>query len=377
MEFLLQIALFLLVAKIGGELAERAKLPSVLGELLAGMILGPSLLNAVSPDPVMGDISQIGIILLMFLAGLETSLGEMKKTGAASLLIAIGGVIFPFSLAFLLGYAYGWNTTDSLFLGTILTATSVGITVRTLMDIRKLNTKVGMTVLGAAVIDDIIGIVIFTIVRGISLHEKMSIFSFFKLTGIIALFFIVSLTAGLWIYEKLDKWIAKMRTQEVSLAVSIVFVLMLAVAAERAQVAGITGAFIAGIVMSRSPRKEVIASKVSALGYGFFIPLFFVYIGVNTNLHEISMVGLALLVIGAAIGGKILGSGMMAYFGGFSVPDSVRVGIGMVPRLEVALIIASMGLAAGVMSSLIYSLTVAIVLATTLITPLLIKAAFR
>ncbi len=377
MELLFQITLFLLAAKIGGELAERAKLPSVLGELLAGMALGPSLLKVVSPDPVMGDISQIGIILLMFLAGLETDLGEMKKTGIASLLAAGGGVAVPFPLAVVVGYSYGWSTTDSLFLGTILTATSVGITVRTLMDIGKLNTNLGMIILGAAVIDDVIGIIVFTVVRGMSLHEKMSILSFFKLAGIIALFFIITLKFGFWVSDRLDSVTRKMRTPEVSLSLSIIFVLLMAIAAEYTHVAGITGAFIAGIVMSRSQRKEALLSKVGTLGYGFFVPLFFVYIGVNTNLSDITMVGLAVLVILVAILGKILGSGILVFLGGFSLSDSLRVGIGMVPRMEVALIIASMGLTAGVMSSFIYSLTVALVLVTTLITPLLIRVTFR
>lgn len=377
MELLLQITLFLLAAKIGSELAERVRLPSVLGELLAGMVLGPSLLHLVSPDPVMRDISQIGIMLLMFLAGLETDLQEMKRTGSGSLLAAVGGVAVPFLLAFLLGYFYGWHTADSLFLGSILTATSVGITVRVFMDIGKLNTSVGMTILGAAVIDDVIGIVVFTIVRGISLHEEISILEFFKLTGLIALFFIVTLKSGFWVSDRLDGLTRKLRTREVSLTVSIIFVLILALAAEHAKVAGITGAFIAGIVMSRSPRKETLTDKIGTLGYGFFVPLFFVYVGVNTNLADITEIPLAVLVIIVAIAGKILGSGVMAFIGGFSFSDSMRVGIGMVPRMEVALIIASMGLAAGVMSSFVYSLTVALVLVTTLITPLLIRATFR
>jgi Kef-type K+ transport system membrane component KefB len=159
--------------------------------------------------------------------------------------------------------------------------------------------------------------------------------------------------------------------------VTIIFVLALVTIAERIQVAGITGAFIAGIVMSNSQRKETITNKVSSLGYGFFVPLFFVYIGVNTNIQDITMIGLAAAVICTAVVGKILGSGILAYVGGFSVPDSLRIGIGMVPRMEVAIIIASMGLTAGVMSSFIYSLTVAMVLVTTLVTPPLIKITFK
>lgn len=377
MEILLQITLFLITAKIGGELAEKAHQPPILGELLGGMVLGPSLLKIVSPDPVMREISQLGIILLMFLAGLETDLKEMKRTGLASFLTAVGGVAAPFILAYVLGYLYGWRTADALFLGTILTATSVGITARTLMDMGKLHTSIGMTILGAAVIDDVIGIIVFTIVRGLTLNEEMSVLDFWKLAGLMALFFIISLKFGFWLSDRLGELMIRMHTPEVPLTLTIIFVFMLAITAERIQVAGITGAFIAGIVMSSSPRRETIASKVGSLAYGFFVPLFFVYIGVCTNIHDITMIGLGILVIVVAIVGKILGAGLLALAGGFSFPDSMRIGIGMVPRMEVALIIASMGLTAGVMSSFIYSLTVAMVLVTTLMTPPLIKLTFK
>lgn len=377
MEILLQIVLFLIVAKIGGELAERAHLPPILGELLGGMVLGPSFLKIVSPDPVMRDISQVGIILLMFLAGLETNLEEMKRIGLVSFLTAAGGVAVPFFLAIVVGYLYGWETADILFLGTILTATSVGITARTLMDVGKLHTSVGMTILGAAVIDDVIGIIVFTIVKGVTPHENLSLFAFWKLAGLIALFFIVSLKFGFWISDKLSILMRRMRTPEVQLTLTIIFVLALAIVAERVQVAGITGAFIAGIVMSNTPQKESIKTKVGSLGYGFFIPLFFVYIGINTNIWDITMPGLAVILICVAIVGKISGSGIMACIGGFSFLDAVRIGVGMVPRMEVALIIATVGLTAGVMSSFIYSLTVALVLATTVVTPPLIKLVFR
>ncbi|MBU7031646.1 MAG: cation:proton antiporter [Theionarchaea archaeon] len=377
MEIILQITLFLLVAKIGGELAERVNLPPILGELLGGMILGPSLFNVLKPDDVMANISQIGIILLMFLAGLETNIGEMKRTGFVSLLTALGGVVVPLLLGLLVGYLYGWKITDSLFLGTILTATSVGITVRTLMDMGQLRTDVGFTILGAAVIDDVIGIIIFTIVGGVALNEQVSILGFLKLTGFIALFFLVSLKFGFWISGKLSRIMTALRTQEVSLTLTIIFIFALAIIGERIRVAGITGAFIAGIVMSNSPQKEVISNKVSSLGYGFFVPLFFVYIGVNANIYDITMIDLAVVVIILAIIGKIFGSGIMAFLGGFSRRDALKIGIGMVPRMEVALIIASLGLTSGVTSPFIYSLTVAIVLVTTLVTPPLIKLIFK
>ncbi len=376
MELLLEIALFLLMAKIGGELAERVGIPSIMGELMGGIVLGPSLLKWVPQDPVMTDVSQIGIIFLMFLAGLDTDTKEMKKAGTVAFLAAIGGVIVPFFLAFLLGTIYGWNSVDSLFLGATLTATSVGISVRTLMDLHKMHTKVGMTILGAAVIDDVIGILVFTMVGAVGLHKETSLLAYAKLGGVISLFFIISLAGGFWVSGKLSRLMQRLRTPEVPLTVSIIFVFFMALVAERVQVAGITGAFVAGFVMSKIPQKREVLNKMSPLAYGFFIPLFFVNIGANTNVYDITMVGLAVLVIVVAFVGKIIGCGVTAYAGGFSGKNSMRIGVGMIPRMEVALIIASMGLTAGVMSPFVYSLTVAMVLVTTLATPPLLKAVF-
>jgi Kef-type K+ transport system membrane component KefB len=377
MEIIFQIVLFLLVAKVGGELAERMNLPPILGELIGGLILGPSLFNILNPNDVIASISQIGIIFLMFLAGLETNVEEMKRMGFPSLLSATGGVIVPLSLGLLVGVIYGWNLTDALFLGTILTATSVGITVRTLMDMKQLHTDVGVTILGAAVIDDVMGILIFTIVGGVALHEQISFWGFLKLMGFIAVFFLISLKCGSWISSKLSRVMTILRTQEGALSLIIIFVFSLVIIGEKIRVAGITGAFIAGIMMSKSSQKEVISRKISSLGYGFFIPLFFVNIGVNADIYDITMIDLAVVVILFSIIGKIFGSGVMAFVGGFSRRDALKIGIGMVPRMEVALIIASLGLTTGVTSPFIYSLTVAIVLVTTLLTPPLIKIAFK
>lgn len=377
MEIILEIVVFLLMAKIGGELAERVNVPSILGELMGGIVLGPSLLKVVSPDPVMTDFSQLGIIFLMFLAGLDTDTRELKEQGVAAFLAAVGGVVVPFVLAFFLGYLYGWGFVDSLFLGATLTATSVGISVRTLMDIGRLHTPVGVTILGAAVIDDVIGILVFTVVSSIGLHTETSVLSFVKLGALIVGFFVITLTMGFWFSDRLSRVMARLKTSEVSLTVSIIFLLIMAVLAEQAKVAGITGAFVAGILMSKSPQKEEVLGKMNILATGFFVPLFFVYIGVQTDIYAVTMVGLAVLVIVVAIVGKIVGCGLTAYATGFSFPDSMRVGIGMIPRMEVALIIASLGLTAGVMSQFVYSLTVAMVLVTTLITPPLLKLAFR
>ncbi len=377
MEMILELALFLLMAKIGGELAERVNIPSILGELIGGIVLGPSLLKIASPDPIMTDISQLGIIFLMYLAGLDTDVEEFKKQSVVAFAAAAGGVAVPFLLSFILGYFYGWNSVDSLFLGATLTATSVGITVRTLMDIGKLHTSVGTTIVGAAVIDDVIGIIVFTVVSGVGLHQETSLFSYAKLGILIVLFFVIVLKAGFWVANRLAEIMARMRTREASLALSIIFMLAMALLAERVKVAGITGAFMAGIVMSKSSPKGEMLDKIGFLAYGFFMPVFFVYIGVQTNIYTITMVGLATLVIIVAIIGKIVGCGLVSYVGGFSFHDSMRVGVGMIPRMEVALIIASMGLAAGVMSEFVYSLTVAMVVVTTLITPPLLKLVFK
>jgi len=375
MDLLLTIILFLIAAKIGEEIAERVKMPPVMGELLFGIVIGPSILGIVAPSEFTDMLGSIGIIVLLFLAGMDTDISDLKKSGKPSFFSALGGVFIPMIFGFTVAYFLGFPKTESIFIGAILTATSVGITVRTLVDMKKLDTNIGMTILGAAVIDDIMGIIILTVLGSLA---SFSIFGFFGVIGKILLFFALALYLGFKFMPLIMRKVQRFRAPEALLSFSLIFMLGISLIAKSIGLAAIIGAFFGGVILHRVSQKEIISEKMYSLGYSIFIPIFFVNIGVETNIEAIPEVGLlALAIILVAVIGKIVGSGIGAKLGGFKYKDSLKVGIGMIPRMEVALIIARTGLKLGIIGESVFSITIVLVMVTTLITPLLLKLAFR
>ncbi|MEA1993199.1 MAG: cation:proton antiporter [Euryarchaeota archaeon] len=375
MDLLLTLVLFLILAKLAGELAEKINMPPVMGELGAGILIGPSLLHIVTPSEFTDVLGDIGIIILLFLAGLDTDISDLRKSGKPSSLAAIGGVILPMGLGFGAATLLGFSQTESVFIGAILTATSVGITVRTLIDMKKLNTPLGMTILGAAVIDDVIGILILTVLGSLA---TFSLLGFFGVVGKVLIFFILALYLGFKFMPSIMGKIQRLSTPEALLSFSLIFVLGLSLIAKGMGLSEIIGAFFAGIILHRVSQEKVISEKVYSIGYSFFIPIFFVNIGVETDIGAVLETGLlAIAILAVAIIGKIIGSGLGAKLGGFSYTDSLKVGIGMVPRMEVALIIARAGMRLGTIGESVFSITIVLVIATTIITPLLLKATFK
>jgi Kef-type K+ transport system membrane component KefB len=388
---LLYLATFLIAAKVGGIFAAKIKQPAVLGELLAGIIIGPSVAGwiagqfgwavPIDPSSSMGEIvsvfGDIGIILLLFLAGLSIDVKEFKAEGRASAIVAASGVIMAFILGFGVATLYGWSSMQAAFVGGVLVATSVGITVRTLMDINRLHTKVGMTILGAAVIDDVIGIVILSILAGLA-FGTISALGVVETVALIALFFTLVLYIGFKAAPKLFAGVSKLPVEEITLAVALALVFLIGALAEQVRIAAITGAFVAGLILSRTPVVGTLRDKISVIGYGLFIPLFFVEMGVRTNVSALANVGvLAMALVCVAVFDKVAGCGIGARLSGFSFRDSLRVGVGMMPRAEVALVMAAIGIKAGIVTPALFSITVAIVLVTSLITPPLVKMAFK
>jgi Kef-type K+ transport system membrane component KefB len=375
MDLLLTIILFLIAAKIGEEIAERVKMPPVMGELLFGIVIGPSILGVVAPSEFTDMLGSIGIIVLLFLVGMDTDISDLKKSGKPSFLSALGGVFVPMIFGFTVAYFLGFPKTESIFIGAILTATSVGITVRALVDMKKLDTSIGMTILGAAVIDDIMGIIILTVLGSLA---SFSIFGFFGVIGKILLFFALALYLGFKLMPLIMRKVQRFRAPEALLSFSLIFMLGISLIAKSIGLAAIIGAFFGGVILHRVNQKEIISEKVYSLGYSIFIPIFFVNIGVETNIEAIPEVGLlALAIILVAVISKIVGAGIGAKLGGFKYKDSLKVGIGMIPRMEVALIIARTGLKLGIIGESVFSITIVLVMVTTLITPLLLKLAFR
>lgn len=384
--FLLDLALILLSTKVLGLLTRRFKMPQVVGALLAGVILGPAVLNTLSDVDFITKMSEVGVIVLMFTAGMETDIKELKKTGAASFIIALIGVLVPLGGGFLLAHFFNGpdlsqGATASIFLqnmfiGVILTATSVSITVETLKEMGKLNTRAGNAILGAAIIDDILGIIALTIITsmadpnvniGIVLLKVVAFFVFAGVAGV--LFFLF--------FRKLQNHYHKDMRRFVILA--FVFCLLISYCAEEFfGVADITGAFIAGLIISNTQRAPYIASRFETLSYTLISPVFFASIGLKMVMPEMttSIIVFSILLVVIAVLTKIVGCGLGAKLCHFTTRESVQVGVGMVSRGEVALIVATKGAALGLMSDSFMGPIILTVVLTTVIAPVLLKIAF-
>ena len=378
-DFLLSLAVILLATKALGVLSERVHMPQVVGALVAGVLLGPSVFGFVSETDFLVKTSEIGVIMLMFLAGLDTDLAELKKTGFASFVIAVIGAVFPLIGGticyeiFFKDLADPMDFLKALFIGVVLTATSVSITVETLREMGKLKGKVGTAVLGAAVIDDILGIIVLTVITGFADPSVKPI----RVMGNIALFFVFIAIIGIIFYKAFQKmdiiWSNHRRLAIVSLA----FCFILSYIAEVFfGIADITGAYFAGIILCNIlDLREYVAKKINIMNYMFFAPIFFSSIGIKTNLEgftsEIAAFSIVLLII--AILTKVLGCGLGAKLFKFTNHEALAVGVGMISRGEVALIVAQKGAAAGLINTDLFPAIVLVVVVTTLVTPILLK----
>ena len=378
-DFLLTIALIMLFTKIFGLTSERVHMPQVVGALIAGVLVGPSCLGWVGETDFLIKTAEIGVIILMFNAGLDTDLEELKTTGFASFIIAVIGVVVPLAggigvyLLFENDPVDPLNMLKAAFIGVVLTATSVSITVETLREMGKLKSRVGTAVLGAAVIDDILGIVVLTVLTGFTDPAVQPLLVF----GRIIAFFVFVLVIGLIMHKafiKMDEMWHKHRRIAIY---AVAFALLMSYVAEAFfGIADITGAYFAGIVMCNLPAtRDYVASKTNVLGYMMFSPLFFASIGIKTNLDGLTgrIAVLALVLTVVAILTKIVGCGLGARLMGFPLYDAVSIGLGMVSRGEVALIVAQKGEQAGLIDAHLFPAIVLVVVVTTLITPVLLK----
>lgn len=373
--FLLQLALVLLATRGFGYLVKRLGQPSVLGEVLAGVVLGPSLLSLVPPSQSIKDLAELGVILLMFLAGLETDVHELKTTGVPSFLIAIGGVLLPFLAGPLLAMLFHFPPAAGIMLGAVLTATSVSISVQTLLDIGQLRTPQGTTILGAAVIDDILGIIVLTIVVGVTGGPQNSVP---LLLLRMLLYFLLAASLGSRLIGKYLRAAVHLRLKEALLSFTLIATLIYAYLAEVSGVAALIGAYLLGVLISRTGFRTRVSQGVEALGYGLLIPMFFAGIGLDADLRAIDGTGLffSLILVFLAVLTKIVGCGLTARLTGFNWRQSLQIGLGMIPRAEVALVIAALALRNGMVDQEIYSSVVLLVIATTVLTPPLLKLSF-
>lgn len=373
--FLLEIMFALLLTKLAGMAVKRFGQPSVLGEVLAGILLGPSLLGLIHPSETILDLAEIGVILLMFIAGLETDLGELMMAGVPSTVIALGGVVLPFVAGPVLARIFGFTLIQGIMLGTILTATSVSISVQTLLDIGHLKSRQGTTILGAAIIDDILGIIVLTLVIGVTGGGQGSVL---LLILKMVLYFMAAIIIGVRFTGNLLSFAVRIRLKEALLSITLAVTFLFAYLAEMSGVAAITGAYLFGALISRTGYKSRISERVEIVAYSFFIPIFFVSIGLQANMRTFDSSALifALVFVAFAVATKVVGCGLTSRLMGFNWRQSLQVGIGMIPRAEVALVIASLALSTGVINQGMFSSVVLLVVVTTLITPPLLKAAF-
>lgn len=376
--FLLSIAIILLAVKILGDATNRVNLTQVVGALLAGIILGPSCLGLVEETDFIDKTAEIGVILLMFTAGLDTDINEMKKNSRACMVIALAGVLIPLLAGAACYYRFfadkGADSDEilkALFMGVILTATSVSITVEALREMGKLDGKVGSAILGAAVIDDIMGIIVLTVVISLRNTEVSVITLIIK----ILIYGIIMAAAGYLMNrfkEQIDQNSGKRRitTYAVAACFTVAFV-----SETFFGIADITGAYLLGLFLSQHKVKGEIARKIAVPSYLFFSPVFFAGVGIKVHLGGLDRetAVFSLILLAAAILSKVIGCGLGARLCGFSSAESLQIGVGMICRGEVALIVAQKGYAAGLVDAGMFPPVVAVVIATTVIAPIVLK----
>lgn len=403
--FVLSLGAVLLAAKIGGEICERAfKQPAVLGELCSGILIGPYALGpwlrlpffgplfpspaAATPVPVPIELyafAQLAAVILLFMAGLETDLRQFLRFGLKAALVAIGGVLLPFFLGaaatVALGQAHSLLDPTALFIGAILTATSVGITARVLTDLNKLDTPEGVTIVGAAVIDDVLGILVLAVVVAISRIEGQGgtiDVAAIAWIGLRAVGFWLGISAaGLLLAPWIEKGLRALKTEGAAVALALAFCFLVSAATEAFGLAMIIGAYAAGLAMGRTALAEEIRRSLKPI-YLFTVPVFFCAMGMLVDLAAMSRV---LLFGGAitllAIAGKIFGCGLPALASGFNRLGASRIGMGMLPRGEVALIVAGVGLTSGVINGEVFGVSIMMTFLTTLLAPIFLVKLFR
>ena len=378
-EVLRDLAIILFFAKVFGIIARKCKAPQVVGQIIAGLLIGPCVLGWVGQSDFIAQMAEIGVIILMFAVGLETDLKELIKTGPVAFLIACTGVFVPLVLGTILYMVfYGtapWGSEHfykAVFIGTIMTATSVSITVAALQELGKIKSKVGTTIVSAAIIDDVIGIIVLTVVLGFKNPSSSPSMVIVKTIA----FFVIAVIGGFAIFKvflKLDNRYPHTRRIPI---VSLAFCFALSYIAEKYfSIADITGAYIAGIVLCNLSDNEYIERKIDVSSYMIFGPIFFASIGLKTSFDAMNgkLFAFCICFVIVALLAKVIGCGLVSKLCKFNVSDSLKIGVGMMTRGEVALIVAQKGLAAGLLTSDYFTAVILLILVSSIATPIVLK----
>lgn len=388
LQLVIALAIIILAAKMAGYLSFRLGQPAVLGELLIGVFLGPTILDLFHQpyftdthlSEILYELAEIGVLFLMFLAGLELHLNDLIKSRKVAAYAGILGVLVPILLGAASSYYFQGDLEAAIFIGLILAATSVSISAQTLMELNVLRSRVGISLLGAAVFDDILVVLFLSIFTALTLSNgNLDILSIVWVILRMVLFLAGAAGLGFWLLPKLTLKITSLTISQGLTAFTVVIILLFAWMAEvLGGMAAITGAFLAGLVLARSPLRDRIESSIGVIAYGFFVPVFFVDIGLSTDARNLfgANFGFFLVITLVAVIGKVLGAGLGGLWGGLNRREALQLGIGMISRGEVGLIVASVGISEGLISSEAFSAIVGVVIVTTLVTPPLLRASF-
>ncbi|EHS55141.1 cation:proton antiporter [Paenibacillus sp. Aloe-11] len=376
MQFILYLLLILLFTKVAGHLSVRLGQPAVLGKLIAGIVLGPAVLGWVQNDTLIHDMSEIGVLLLMFIAGLETDLDQLRRNWKPAVAVAVGGIILPLVCGFGVGEAFGFSVNEGWFLGIVLSATSVSITVQVLKDMNKLNTREGSTILGAAVLDDVLVVVLLAVMMSVFGMGGQEI-SLGLLVGKKLIFFAGAVLGGWLVVPWTMKILAPLKVTEAVITAALIICFGFAYFADMLGMAGIIGAFAAGIAIAQTDYKHVVEEKVEPIAYSIFVPVFFVSIGLNVSFEGVGQqLGFVVALTLIALVTKLIGGGIGARLTGFDNRSSLAIGSGMISRGEVALIIAATGLQTGLLVQQYFTSVIIAVILTTLAAPPILKLCF-
>jgi monovalent cation:proton antiporter-2 (CPA2) family protein len=374
MELIFELAIILLASKLAGDISVKLGQPSVLGKLLIGIVLGPAVLGLVSETKTLEEISQIGVILLMFIAGLETDVNEFKRSGKASALVGVSGIVVPLFVGYIAGILMNMTNIEAMFLGLLLSATSVSISVQALKELNKMQSKEGITILGAAVIDDVLVIIALAFLMSMAGGDVNLSMVIIKKVLFFGGAILVAWKIVPWVLKKF----APLKVTESLISAALIICFLYAYVAELTGVAAIIGAYIAGVAISVTSYKHEIFEKVETIGYSIFVPVFFTSIGVKASFDGITQhIGLIIGLSVLAILTKLVGSAVGARMAKFPWRSSLGIGAAMVSRGEVALIIATIGLETKLINQELFAILVIVVLITTIVTPPMMKYFFN
>ena len=387
LELLLLLGIVIFAAKSAGLVSARLGQPAVLGELLAGLVLGPTVFDVLHAPifssnhagDVVSELGEIGVVFLMFIAGLEVDLAGMLKSGRIAILVGVLGVIAPILLGALAALVFNYPPVVSVFIGIVLSATSVSISAQTLLELGVLRSKEGLALLGAAVIDDVLVILVLSIFLALTGGSDAGAASVVIVVLRMVGFVVLAMILGMKIIPRLALWVDSLPVSEGVMAFVVIVTLLFAWSAEVVgTIAAITGAFLAGLSFARTSVRHTVEQGMHTLTYAFFVPIFLISIGLKANARTLGVEGVAFAaaIIVVAILAKVLGGGLGARLGGFNSLQALRVGIGMISRGEVGLIVAAIGLSEALIGQEVYATMVVMVLVTTLVTPILLSRVF-